>query len=325
MHHLFGPYGTLSADNVERFRASEANAVWFHGFSAELFERCASVGASACVEFRTFRANFTENPHLCPTGADGRPIRYGNLVQGVCLSQTDFIRERESELREGLATFSPTGVWLDYLTYAGWFETPNPDLQESCFCPSCIAAFNEATGVDCSDPGEILTDHSEAWHRHKCDRIDSYARRFAGIIRDARPGTLVGLYACPWYPEEFDQALTRIFAQDLHRLAETFDVITPLMYAKKCGRPPECSPEYLETCDAFIPRDTPVAPIVDVLDFPYNLQALAGIAPYPSGTPSSGRAPGGIQVFGGDTIFADDDQTALFDASVRRIRTIDAG
>jgi len=308
MRHLFGPYGGLSADNVERFRASEANAVWFHGFAPELFERCASVGASACVEFRTFRAAFAENPHLCPTGADGQPIRYGNLVQGVCLSQTDFIEERESELREGLATFAPTGVWLDYLTYAGWFETPSPDLQESCFCPSCIAEFNQATGVDCSDPDGILRDHTEAWHAHKCDRIDSYARRFAGIIRDARPGTLVGLYACPWYPEEFDGALTRIFAQDLRRLAGTFDVITPLMYAKKCGRPPEWSAEYVERSRSFIPAEASVEPIVDAIDFPANVAALA----------TASVVPSGFQIFGGDAIFSDPHRTAAFDESVHK-------
>jgi hypothetical protein len=42
-------------------------------------------------------------------------------VQGICLSHPDFIQEIEESLVSGLRRFSPTGVWLDYLTYAGWF------------------------------------------------------------------------------------------------------------------------------------------------------------------------------------------------------------
>lgn len=316
MEQLFGPYGTLSPDNADRFRASEANAVWFHGFSHELFERCESLGAAACVEFRTFRANFDERPELIPVGVDGSPIRYGRLVQGVCLSQSEFIEERETELREGLAEYSPRGVWLDYLTYAGWFETPKPDLQESCFCDDCVAEFNEATGVDCRDPEEILSGHSEAWHSHKVERIESFGRRFAEIIRTARPDCLVGLYACPWYPEEFDWAITRIFGQDLNRLAEVFDVVTPLIYAEKCGRPPAWSAEYVRRSREFVPSSAAVMPILDVLDFPQSVTAL--VDEVEGSEPST--APAGIQIFGGDAVFADAGKTAVFNEAMRRLR-----
>jgi len=321
MQHLYGPYGTLSAENVRRFRSSEANAVWFHGFDPVLMERAVSAGVAACVEFRTFREDFGRRPDLCPTGVDGEPIRYGRLVQGVCLSRTDFLDEREQALRDGLSRYAPAGVWLDYLTYAGWFETPNPDLQESCFCPDCVAEFNEATGIDATNPHDILANHQSAWTRHKCDRIERFARHYADIIRSARPGTLVGLYACPWYPEEFGGALTRIFGQDLGRLAPVFDVITPLMYANKCGRPPQWSAEYLDRAPGFLPPQTPVAPIVDILDFPANVQALAGIAPYAARARE--HVPPGVQVFGGDEIFADPGRVAAFDESVRTMRELE--
>ena len=47
--------------------------------------------------------------------------------------------DRQAELIAGVRAFHPAGIWLDYLTYAGWFETPTPDLQDSCFCAACIA------------------------------------------------------------------------------------------------------------------------------------------------------------------------------------------
>jgi hypothetical protein len=82
------------------------------------------------------------------------------------------------------------------------------------------------------------------------------------------------------------------------------------MYAKKCGRPPEWSAEYLERSRAFIPAQASVEPIVDVIDFPANIAALA----------TASDVPSGFQVFGGDAIFSDPHQIAAFDESVREIR-----
>ncbi len=153
---LFGPYGSSALKFADRFAQYGANAIWFHGFDPAAFEACQKNNILPCVEFKTFRANFDERPDLIPTGADGRPMRYGRLVQGVCLSKKYFLEETEAALMDGLRQFHPAGIWLDYLTYAGWFETPAPDLQETCFCPECIAEFCEATGVDAATPDQIL-------------------------------------------------------------------------------------------------------------------------------------------------------------------------
>lgn len=116
---LFGPYGSSSLAYVDRLAAYGANACWFHMFDAAAFDACARHGIAACVEFKTFRADFAQHPELIPIGVDGKPIRYGDLVQGVCLSQTAFLAATEASLREGVRTYQPQGIWLDYLTYAG--------------------------------------------------------------------------------------------------------------------------------------------------------------------------------------------------------------
>src|SRR5688572_16371085 len=138
---LFGPYGSAALAQIDKLGAYDANACWFHMFDASAFEICARHGIAACVEFKTFRADFAAHPELIPIGADGKPIRYDSLVQGVCLSQSAFRAQIEADLLAGVQTYRPTGIWLDYLTYSGWFEAPDPDLQESCFCAACIATF----------------------------------------------------------------------------------------------------------------------------------------------------------------------------------------
>ena len=180
---LAGPYGGIDDENIPRFRDSAANAAWFHGFNEQMFEKIESTGKAPCVEYKTFRADFSAHPDLVPIGSDGEPIRYGRLVQGVCLSKDWFVRERIEELRKGMETFRPAGVWLDYLTYAGWFETPEPDLQESCFCDDCIADFCESTGVDADTPERILSQYQSEWTQRKITRIAEYAETFSEIIK----------------------------------------------------------------------------------------------------------------------------------------------
>ncbi len=307
---LFGPYGRAALEHAERFRAHGINAAWFHMFDAEAFEICAQHGVAACVEFKTFRADFAEHPELIPIGTDGTPIRYGRLVQGVCLSQMEFLEKTEAALIEGVRSFQPPGIWLDYLTGAGWFEVPDPDLQESCFCAACIAEFCEATGIDAETPAAILADHATAWTRHKCERIAGFGRHYATIIRAHLPDCVIGAYMCPWTPTEFDGALTRIFAQDYTLLAGAIDIFTPLIYAKKSGRTAQWGQAWLAEARQFVPESCPVQLILDALDFPASLDAVAAASP-----PSWG-----LQIFGGAALFATDDGAAHFGRAVAEIR-----
>ena len=307
---LYGPYGSAALAYVDRMPAAGANACWFHGFDPQAFDACGRHGLAACVEFPTFRADFAARPELIPIGADGHPIRYGELVQGVCLSQRDFLDQVEESLLAGLAAYRPAGVWLDYLTYAGWFETPTPDLQESCFCRACIADFCDSTGIDADTPAEILAVAAEEWTAHKCRRIARFGAYYTGLIRSRLPHCVIGAYMCPWTPAEYDGALRRIFAQDYDLLAPHIDVFTPLIYATKSGRSPDWAREFLEAAPAFIPPHRQVQLILDVLEFPASLWSAA----------ESARPSWGIQIYGGAPIFADAAQAEVFAAAVAQMQ-----
>jgi len=307
---LFGPYGSAAIKFIRHFSEYGANACWFHGFDPAAFDACQKHAISACVEFKTFRADFSAHPELIPTGVDGKPIRYGELVQGVCLSQKEFLEETEASLLSGLRDFRPAGIWLDYLTYAGWFETPEPDLQDNCFCADCIAEFCDATGMDTATPEQIMRTASGQWVRHKCERIAGYAQRYAEIIRSHLPECIIGAYMCPWTPEEFDGALSRIFGQDYELLAEAIDVFTPLIYCAKSGRAPTWGREFLACAPSFIPVNHKVQLILDVLDFPDSLLEVAE-SPLPSW---------GVQLFGGASVFRDRNQGKVFAQASKRIR-----
>jgi hypothetical protein len=307
---LFGPYGSAAIEFIRQFSENGANACWFHGFDPAAFDACQKHAISACVEFKTFRADFSAHPELIPTGVDGKPIRYGALVQGVCLSQKEFLEETEASLLSGLRIFRPTGIWLDYLTYAGWFETPQPDLQDNCFCADCIAEFCNATGMDTATPEQIMRTEAEQWMRHKCERIAGYAQHYARIIRSYLPECTIGAYMCPWTPEEFGGAVQRIFGQDYTLLAPAIDIFTPLIYCSKSGRAPNWGNEFLMSAHRFVPSDRKVQLILDVLDFPDSLLEAA-----------DARLPSwGVQLFGGASVFQDRNQAKLFSQAVERMR-----
>ena len=309
---FFGPYGAAAAEVADRIVACGGNALWFHGFDERLFEVCRKHGLSACVEFPTFRADFAKQPNLVPIGVDGRPIRYGQLVQGICLSQEEHLARIEEALRAGVAAYRPAGIWLDYLAYAGWFETPDPDLQESCFCPACIADFRKVTGVETTDPRRILSEHGRRWTEHKCRRIAAFAERYASIIREKLPACPIGAYLCPWLPSEYDGALTRIFAQSYPLLAPYIDGFTPLIYARKSGRGNDWGARFLAEAPGFVPAGRKVQLILDALDFPECLTATAASDP-----PSWG-----FQVYGGAELFTDVEKAEVFRNAVQAVQSV---
>ena len=115
---------------------------------------------------------------------------------------------------------------------------------------------------------------------------------------------------CPWLPDEFDGALRRIFAQDYALLASAIDVFTPLIYAKKSGRPNSWGRTLLDKSSAVIPENRKVQLILDALDFPDSLMEVTQ-ASVPSW---------GIQMFSGAQVFEDETKAVIFKQAVAEIK-----
>ena len=76
---------------------------------------------------------------------------------------------------------------------------PNRTCKRAAFARTVLAEFNEATGIDATEPAVILERlSSREWTPHKCERIAAYAARYAGIVRAHVPECVIGAYMCPW-------------------------------------------------------------------------------------------------------------------------------
>ena len=89
---LIGSYGSAAIEYIDRFSAHGANTAWFHMFDEAAFEACAAHGIHACVEFKTFRADFAKHPDLVPIGVDGKPgdtgISIGDTIRHIATSNS---------------------------------------------------------------------------------------------------------------------------------------------------------------------------------------------------------------------------------------------
>ena len=95
-------------------------------------------------------------------------------------------------------------------------------------------------------------------------------------------------------------------------LSPAIDVFTPLIYVKKSGRSADWGCMFLENAHNFVPGDRKVQLILDALDFPDSLVATGA-----STTPSWG-----LQLFGGDRVFADPGKARIFRDAVERMRVM---
>jgi hypothetical protein len=142
--------------------------------------------------------------------------------------------------RRALADFDIDGIWLDYHhAHASW-EQPVPSLPDTCFCPGCLAAFRDRTGLTLpDDPAAaartILDRHRDAWVDFRCAVLTSWVAEFEAIRDEVRPAALLGVFHCPWSDEDFDGALRNKLFIDLKAWAPLVDVLSPMPYHARFG------------------------------------------------------------------------------------------
>jgi hypothetical protein len=164
---------------------------------------------------------------------------------GICPTNEPFLQSRLADLEKLVSTRPVDGVWLDYLHWHAQFEDPKPGLPETCFNASCVERFRKETGVKVSgeEPrqwaADILARHERLWREWRCSVVVDFARRCRAVLARHAPAMLLGNFQCAWRDDEHDGARRRILGLDLPALAKTFDVVSPMLYHGRSGRPVE--------------------------------------------------------------------------------------
>ncbi|MFC1537253.1 hypothetical protein ACFL4P_00330 [Gemmatimonadota bacterium] len=251
-----------------------------YSINEELVSRVHAEGAKIFSEFATLNGQqyLESHPEAWPIDQNGERSLKATWFMGICPTNPQFKQYRMSTLRQLLQKFDLDGIWMDYVHWHAQFEDPHPILPETCFCDHCLAAFETSCGISlpagstAEKASWILEHHDRQWRDWRCSVVTGWARDMKRIIRQERPGALLGIFHCPWDDEEFDGARRRILGLDFKELAEVVDVFSPMVYHGRMGRKAEWVKDYLAWfCESLqIDRDTSprVWPIVQASDEP---------------------------------------------------------
>jgi len=253
--------------------------VWV-GHSAineDLVRRCHDEGAKVYIEMGIMSgaspADYDVHPEVQPIGADGQPLP---VVPGytafACPLAHWWRGQRLASIEHLMREHELDGLWLDFIRYPARWERPRPTLDQSCFCDESFDGFEELSGL--AIPGGtadqratwILDEALDEWTAWKCSVIADFVAQIRAVVEEARPQAILGMFSIPWGPEDFDNAIQRVIAQDFARLARDIDVFSPMLYHTMCGRPVEWIGEHTLYLTQVTSR--PVIPIVQAVDQP---------------------------------------------------------
>jgi hypothetical protein len=263
------------------------NSVFVHSGSidAGMMERAKNEGITVYAEFATLNGkNYVEqHPEAWAINEKGEKVEAASWFMGVCPTEPGFREYRFSQLRTMLNKYDVAGVWMDYVHWHAQFEEPEPILPETCFCDHCLAAFSEKKNIDVPEgstaekAGWILKNRDTEWRDWRCGVILDWAVQIRKIIDEQKPGTLLGLYHCPWTDEEFDGARRKILGLDYDLLRDVFDVFSPMVYHARMGREPAWVAEniawFCKRMDIEQGTSPKVWPIVQAYNNPYTISS----------------------------------------------------
>ncbi|MBC8769304.1 family 10 glycosylhydrolase [Arenibacter sp. BSSL-BM3] len=232
------------------------NAIFVHSGSIneDMINRARSEGSKVYAEFATLNGkNYVEtHPEAWAINERGEKVEAATWFMGVCPTEPGFRKYRFDQLRDLLLEYDLDGIWMDYVHWHAQFEDPEPILPETCFCNHCLDKFSKDSKVEIPEGSTaqkakwILNNQDRAWRNWRCKVIYDWTFDIKSIIEEIKPGTLLGLYHCPWNDEEFNEARQRVLGLDYNLLKKTIDVFSPMVYHKRMGRDPQWVQENIQ-------------------------------------------------------------------------------
>lgn len=234
------------------------NAVFIHGGSIDeaTVTRARAEGCKVYAEFATLNGKYgdyvAEHPDAHPVDDMGEPARPATWFMGVCPTHSGFRAFRMQALRELLDKHDLDGVWMDYHHWHAQFEDPYPVFIKTCFNQSCLDAFQawaKLTVPEGAVPERskwIFMNAARQWEDWRVSVLVDWAREIHGIVKEMRPGALVGNYQVAWKDTDLAGVRRRCLGLDFEALAPYVDVFSPMIYHGRSGKTPDYVREYVD-------------------------------------------------------------------------------
>lgn len=257
IHGIYGHPGPLWERNI-RLDDLGINAVFAHSGSIDqaTIARVRAEGAHIFAEFATLNGQYgdyvNQHPEAHPIDETGAPVAPATWFMGACPTDPGFRSYRMDALRLFLREHAVDGVWMDYLHWHAQFEDPYPRFFKTCFSASCLAGFQQWSGLEIegattAEQAEWIFMHAaQQWEDWRVSVLVDWAREFHSIVKEIRPQALVGNYQAAWKDEDFWGARRRCLGLDFDALAPYIDVFSPMPYHGRSGMPLSYIKDYVE-------------------------------------------------------------------------------
>lgn len=207
--------------------------------------REAGIQSAGLVVLFQGEQHWKSHPESRPIMADGKPLFKDRWYAGLCPNQPYLRQEKLAEIERMLASGWYDYINLDFIRYPVHWEVPSPRIPDTCYDPVCLDKFQRDTGV--TIPAEltgvpekaawIKANHGEAWYKWRADQITSFCADVKRLRDRISPKTLIGVAAVPWRPDDYDNAIHNVVAQDFAELAKVVDIFNPMSYHVLNDRP----------------------------------------------------------------------------------------
>ena len=213
-------------------------------------------------------------PDSVPVDEMGTPFERDDWYVPVCPNHPQVRTQHLAEITKLLEDHGHeiAGLWLDFIRFPVRWEVKQLQLRQLCFCKYCLNLFLQVerehyTAEETQAIARlILHERQEEWVTWKCARIAQFVQAVRMQITVRNLPLQLGMFSLPWQRTDYAGAIRTVAGQDLGRLAEHVDIISPMVYHKLCYRSVTWIEEVVR--DVLDWTQRPVLPIIQSLDQP---------------------------------------------------------
>jgi hypothetical protein len=170
-------------------------------------------------------------------------------VEFVCPSRKTYRNTKIAKLSDLIRKLNPDGISIDFIRQFVFWEMIYPNrepgsIDMACFCDSCLAGFSLQQGITIPDTcrttsqkaNYVIINYSNSWDTYRCNLITTMVKELSEKARQIKPGILVNIHIVPWRSADFGGANIRVAAQDLQKISNYADYISPMCYSQMLKR-----------------------------------------------------------------------------------------
>jgi len=178
---------------------------------------------------------------MLPIDQFGRTATQQDWYLGIPPDRCENLYHKTQLLRQAVEILVPDGVHLGFVRWPGFWETWLPgtkaaQMPDYCYGNGTLERFMKETGVavPLSRPVEaaqlIRERFAASWRDWKCAITGRAIATIRAAILEWQPETLIAINTLPFFADDFDNAVTCIFGQDIAKLAEVVDIFEVMAY-----------------------------------------------------------------------------------------------